>query len=919
MEFQELRTLAFKIAPEVKTLPHHFVTLDIPETLKHSLRRELATALNRDVEKTRMRISVLNKAARMLVPDLISITRNADEISKQPWLYGHGEEPASALAMQQIIRSWIYTAFPSQMSMATKQTLAGKVTAESFIWHQRTIDLARWDKTPNDTAKQPQVDGIDRFVLLPDLMAARLCQPGIELDWGQHHLSFRRCPSAPGQAGAELISWPPLSYEDKEKCSWPYSVVLTLTLQTVAFQSYPELHCDISIRRWAGPQIEYLPGGKETSVYLLDSVPWIEGIHHSNSFQVAPIAWQRLPKAEQKAGELPYRLGWNSDLVKLLDHVNARDHFPNPQELIRTPSSYLRNDGKPSAAVVYRNSIDPPHEVGPGLMPIDRHNFAEQMREIFAPELVFIAPLQRKKYSLAIPENPFLGKEGKKEQEELTVEDASPSLQAQRRRAVAEATGKHFTIGMWYQSDKIRQALLQALHLLLGYPLVLEDLYTWVTEELTLTVRTSPLGPIGDSLDIQPSSGNHGREAERLRAAIRQRIEEVTVAVPMGHGRSAALIELDPAKAFQERDPKYALRMGFAQQSWLTQFITPYNEKKRLSEKQKQKEEEKIEHRATAAVRDLLRQCGVLGTQPQVMPKGKIAVLPVPEHLHYMGIWLIKQYAASSYTHIPQMLPLIVHMASNTREIFVKARGFTDWLAYPDALLALANGQAQGVQKPREALPFIMDTLHRLIPNVPHVMLLFHAQNFRSAWPWLTNENITKELPPPFTKYRHLRIVRIRTGEHETPEWYAQSETVPYGFSKGIFMLEEHSHVFTTTQDKPPTTQNLSKDLSKGIYRVKVDKNGKIKEVAPNPTVAAWNPGIAEMTISGSSSDEALMWAAITNELRHGMASHYSHPTVYPIPLHLASLMEEYVLPLEGIDANDGVPVEETYPQGESE
>jgi hypothetical protein len=847
MVFHELRTLAFKIVPEVKTLPHHFVTLDIPEDLKSLLRRELAAALNRDVEKTRMRISVLNKAARMLIPDLISITRNADEASRRPWLYGHGEEPASALAIQQIIRSWIYTAFPPQMSVAAKQTLASKVTTESLIWRQRTVDLADWEKASNGTAKQPQEEGSDRFVLLPDLMAARLCQPGIEPSWGPHHLRFRRCPSAPGQAGAELISWPPLLYEGREKRLWPYSVVLTLTLQTVAFQSFPEIHCDISIRRWAGPKIEYLPGGKETSVYLLDSVPWIEGIHHSNSFQVAPIAWQRLPKAEQKEGELPYHLTWNSDLVKLLDYLSARDRFPNPQELIQVPRFYLRDDGKPSAALVYRYSIDPPHEVGPGLMPIDRHHFAEQMKEIFAPELVFVDPPQRQKYSLTIPGNPFLAKEDENEQEDLSTEDASPGTQTQRRLAVAEVTGKHLTLGIWYQSERIRQALLQALHLLLDYPLISEDTYTWATEELTLTVKTYPLGAIGDALDFKPGSGKRGRDIERLHTAIRQRIEEIAAAVPMSDGRVAALIELDPAKTFRGNDPKHALRMGFAQQNWLTQFITPYQENKRLPEKQRQKEEEKIEHRAIAAVRDLLRQCGVLGAPPQVIYKGKTDNLPVPEHLHYLGIWLIKQYAASSYTHIPQMLPLILHMASDTREIYVKARGFKDWLSYPDALLAFANGQAQGVHKPREALPFITDTLNRLIPSLPYAMLFFHAQNFRSAWTWLTNENITKELPAPFAKYKHLRIVRIRSGEHETPEWYAQSEIVPYGFAKGVFMSKEHSHVFASIQDKPPTTQNLSKELSKGMSRVKVDKEGKTKDIAPNPTVSAWNPGMVEI------------------------------------------------------------------------
>jgi hypothetical protein len=394
---------------------------------------------------------------------------------------------------------------------------------------------------------------------------------------------------------------------------------------------------------------------------------------------------------------------------------------------------------------------------------------------------------------------------------------------------------------------------------------------------------------------------------------MRQRIEEISAVVPPIDGRSAALIELDPAEEFGDDDPKHALRIGFAQAGWLTQFITPYKENKRLSKKQRQKGEENINHRATAALRDLLRQCGVLGITPQVMNKGKVTDPPIPGPLHYLGVWLIKQFAPSSYTHIPQMLPLIVHMASDTPEVHVKAPGFKDWLSYSDALLALASGQAQGVHKPREALPFIMDTLNRIISTFPHTMLFFSAQNFRSTWNWLTNENITKDLPVPFAKYKHLRIVRVRTGEHETPEWYGQSEKVPYGFARGIFMIGESGHVFASIQEKPPTTQNLSKELSKGMSQTKTDKAGNPKNITPNPTVAAWNPSIVEMTISCTQPGEALMCATIADELRHAMASHYNHPTVYPIPLHLAQLIEEYVLPLEEVEGGGTLNEIETY------
>ena len=97
------------------------------------------------------------------------------------------------------------------------------------------------------------------------------------------------------------------------------------------------------------------------------------------------------------------------------------------------------------------------------------------------------------------------------------------------------------------------------------------------------------------------------------------------------------------------------------------------------------------------------------------------------------------------------------------------------------------------------------------------------------------------------------------------------------------------------------------------MSQTKTDKEGNPKNIAPNPTVAAWNPSIVEMTISCVRPSEALMCATIADELRHAMASHYNHPTVYPIPLHLASLIEEYVLPLEEVEGGDLWSEAETY------
>jgi hypothetical protein len=93
--------------------------------------------------------------------------------------------------------------------------------------------------------------------------------------------------------------------------------------------------------------------------------------------------------------------------------------------------------------------------------------------------------------------------------------------------------------------------------------------------------------------------------------------------------------------------------------------------------------------------------------------------------------------------------------------------------------------------------------------------------------------------------------------------------------------------------------KDLSKDSSKALAQMRLNKKTQEIEIFhPRPGVRAWNPRIVEITVSCAQPDDAFMCAVVTNELRHHFASHFRSPTVYPLPLHLASLLNEYVLPL---------------------
>jgi hypothetical protein len=46
------------------------------------------------------------------------------------------------------------------------------------------------------------------------------------------------------------------------------------------------------------------------------------------------------------------------------------------------------------------------------------------------------------------------------------------------------------------------------------------------------------------------------------------------------------------------------------------------------------------------------------------------------------------------------------------------------------------------------------------------------------------NEHMTRTLPRELAQHERLRIVRLRTGDHEIPEWYAQRGEDEYGFAR---------------------------------------------------------------------------------------------------------------------------------------
>jgi hypothetical protein len=837
----------------------------------------------REIEKTTVPSRTLSKLCRALIPDLIAIEPYGWSMRSQgPWLYSL--EPVNADALLILIRTWVQVAF-SHVAASERERVLRELRVEDIVWQPQTVDLAAWKTAPNGTA-EPQYPST--FHLLPDLLASRLSRQDVSLEIGTEPLRFRRAPLAPGDTGAELISWPPRVYEDRHGKRWPYSVFMTLTVQTVPFRPRPVIHCDVGVRRWAGPPTG-IPGGEDTSVYVLTEVPWIPGLHLSPSFQVAPIRW-----VADRERDKPH-LVWGSYLAPVLNRLRHPEvPLPDPEVLRGSPDAYLNGNGTLVAGIVFRNGMKPRHQVEPGLPPADRRHIAEQIGSVLKGDgIVFTSPLSLVSLSsVARAKNPFFQEDAPESGEtadQVTAAGSGLSGIA-RRTAIRRSLGRHVAFEVRYQTKEVSEALTASLREQLGLSSSATFPYYCPDSDLTIHVSHTPLGSLGDALKIAEKGGAF---RDRLHRAIEERVKEIadSVSAPASYD-TVTFIELAERDAFvvgkTNADPKHALRKGFALLHRLTQFINTDNADGNLA------------HRSDSCVLDALRQLGVQASIPAFKSSS------FPQAINYVGVWLIKEFADSSPTRNQHFLPVMVRVDGASGQIYAIAGGMDEWHPYPKVLLAIAQGRVPGVCKERDALPILRTLLRRDILAIGDSLLFCHAQNIRRAWPWVGNARMsidhlgfTEDTPQPIKEWPGLRVIRVRDSDsHETPEWYAVDRDQNVGFPGALYQM--HERVFFSTHSKPEQMKSLSRFSSR--LSGWVDKHGNAH--GPRADLHTWNAGLLEIVpVCLQPGENPGVWAALAHRLRNS-ATHHDEATILPLPLHLAQKIREYVLPLadEGDD-----------------
>ncbi len=874
--YDTLHTLAFRLR-EGNPLAGELWTLRFPETWKRLLIGLQAEHLGRQAEAITIPVRLLNAALRATVPDVLSIGRDAGRLGGAPWITSTRKVPPQFL--DPIIREWVRVSF-SRASDASRQRVLAEIRPEHLHWQPEWVDPAAWRAGDNGTALPERQDA---FTLLPDFLAARLATPGNWYELGDSSKCFHRALGDPWTTSAEVISWPPFTYR-KRKGDWPFSMVLRLTVQTIAFDPRPIVHCEVMLRRWASPAIRRMPMGN-TSVFLRGRVPWIaeETQTQAATFQVAPICWK--PNAIRgDDGKTRGGYTWGSNLAPLLKALAPRLDLPDPEALCADPARYLNPHDLPNVAIDFRNGMLPEHAVGPGWGPADRRDIAGQVAQVLGDVLTPREALPKVTVSLAAPKRTtYLAGVPKQPVSEPT------SGQLALRAAIGRAVGTALTVDLLYQTDEMRDGMVaHVVDRLLGLPLPIGapgNELRWDTPEgFSLVLRPRPLGGLGAGLQL-PTGGNLD---DRLRAAIRRRCQEISAQLGGVEGAAGAIVEIGRPEQYEpQADPKFALRLGAAQQGHLSQYLL-------LDDGDGHS---RRDHRIAQAWSDLLRQLGVQLTWPAFASRAGA----IPEPLNYVGIWLIKQSRPTARTGYPQQIPVMVWMASDCDEVRAFAPGFPEWLPYHQALLALAGldvferrGRNEG-----QAMQFIQQTLAQHVLSLGNVLVLTDAQNLRGTWKWLQNGRLYRDhiqlgvaSPAPIDRWPGVRHVQVRTSDDgETPECFgAQPHT--QGFPKGLWRMSER--VFASTSGKPATQQHMLGNLSK-LHPWRSAN----REYAAKPDTHVWNPSLVELTVVAQQpGDDPALWAAVAHGLRF-MAPHYQDALVHPLPLHLADQMEEYVLPMQ--------------------
>lgn len=454
--------------------------------------------------------------------------------------------------------------------------------------------------------------------------------------------------------------------------------------------------------------------------------------------------------------------------------------------------------------------------------------------------------------------------------------------QKQLREAIISSIGEQLTIWIWYIDDENLLQRLKAIQYCLGLPDAVAGIYSF-PEGLTVNICKQEAGSIAQRLDLPaPYKPKRTQREIAINNRKRQIADIVQPIKPKLLGKVGVWFELYGKEFWNKswRDPKSAIRLGFADVEIGSQFITP--------------ERKSYHQKAISSFIDLLRFLGVR------LAPSRISLPNIDENtpINEVGLYLVNRTSETSADGKAQLIPIMVKMSSLTAEISAIYPGLESWIPYDQASLRINKdginfkNDAQGKAKIRN---WIKETLDKKELRGKPTILYCEAENIRRVWTWLQDTQISangllfaERENPVFIPMPELRVIRVRTGD-ETAEWFGIDGEQVSGFVTGIFKNSDNDRVFYSIGNKSATMSSISKDLSR----------------INNPEKAWLHPSIVEIAIGYWQEDDNLLeLAAIAHQSRHGVLQ-YEGFLERPRVLHYAKQMSDYVLMLQKDEQNE--------------
>ncbi len=408
MVYQTISALALKLKANLQPQTYYGLQIDNSENALQYLKLLTAQRNRQSVDRTTIPFKSLYQVLRLL-SGLIHI----GQLSSYSGSYlTYSPQPIDTRYIRAIINYWIELEFPEQPTSNRREGISADerdiakdfFDEDNLIWSPKTVSYnSNFNNHLNGTADLSS----DDFILLPYILAAELTKPEHTFTVNGQPLKFYRTTSSKFQP-IELISWNPIKATIEDETHY-YSIFLTIKVETIPYQPYPEIHIKPGIRRWLSTTDSQLSHSHSSNAYILANLKWGKAVN-PNNFSKCFISYPMKMYRQTIDGKNQWIPNWKSKnrITQLLSELNTLS--ATPQEILSNPSAYLQsisnnqnndNEIKDSVGVVFKEGMTPQHQVGKGLPSLNVKELYKQIKNIdFVKDHFETISYQRETYSV---------------------------------------------------------------------------------------------------------------------------------------------------------------------------------------------------------------------------------------------------------------------------------------------------------------------------------------------------------------------------------------------------------------------------------------------------------------------------------------------------------------------------------------